>query len=99
MITKEQARDKVTAKIATYGRASTGDEWIILDDHTIERSFGWIFFYTSRLWHETGRLEYAVAGNAPLLVDRVTGELHETGTAHPIETYIRAYEQTGSTRA
>lgn len=57
-----------------------------------EESFGWIFFYDSKEFLETGDFSKAVAGNAPVIIDRTTGELTETGTAHSIEYYIEQYK-------
>lgn len=96
MITKEQARQLVAASVC--GRPDwlpEDDEIIILDEHTIERPWGWVFFHTSRKWHETGDISYALAGNSPLLVERLTGRLIGTGTAMSIEHYIENYERTG----
>lgn len=59
---------------------------------TREADFGWVFFYQSRLHLETGALRHALAGNAPLIVDRDSGDIVTTGTAHPIEYYIAEYE-------
>jgi hypothetical protein len=98
MYTKDQARDLVQREIATHPPAFAGDDWIIIDDATQEFSRGWVFTWTSRLWAETNSFEYAIAGNAPLLVDRETGEVHVTGTAHPVQRYIDAYVTSGSTR-
>jgi hypothetical protein len=43
---------------------------------TREEDFGWAFFYNSKQFVETGDIEWALGGNAPLIVDRSTGELH-----------------------
>ena len=34
-----------------------------------------------------------IAGNAPLIVNKITGNITYTGTAHPIEHYLKEYEQ------
>lgn len=52
-----------------------------------------MFFYNARASLETGDTMAGLAGNAPLIVDRETGEMHETGTAHPVEHYLREYEE------
>ncbi len=70
-----------------------GDGLVINHTHTMEKPYGWIFFYTSRGWLETGDLKFAVAGNAPFLVTRDTGELHVFGTARPVDWYIDEYER------
>lgn len=95
-MTKELARLRVEAEIGASGCGlPEGDSWMILDELTIDRAWGWVFFYTSRTWHETGDFRYAVAGNAPILVERETGLLRITGTARPIGEYIETYERTG----
>lgn len=58
-----------------------------------------MFFYTSRLWKETGEFKYAIAGNAPLLVERETGKILVLGTAMAAEKYLEAYERTGDPHA
>ena len=51
---------------------------------------GWVVFYGA------AEDDVLLAGNAPLLVDAATGELVETGTAHPVEHYVENYLRTGS---
>lgn len=97
MITKEQARQLVAESVC--GRPEwlpDDDEIIILDAHTIEKPWGWVFFYTSKKWHETHEIKYAIAGNAPIVVEKTTGRLTTTGTAMATEHYIENYERTGS---
>ena len=91
--------DPTRASRTLSGKAPLGDELVIIDDATIERPFGWVFFYQSKRYLESGEFEFCLAGNAPLIVDRRTGEVHVTGTARPIETYIAAYESSEHPRA
>lgn len=90
----EEARAAVHAelerKFVTWGRAP--DAFVILDESTRETSWGWVFFYDSRRFAETGDERDAFGGNAPLLVNRTSGEIRSAGTARPIEFYIEAYE-------
>lgn len=58
---------------------------------TQEESFGWVFFYQSKDYMETGNLGSMLAGNAPFIVDNRTGAVHVLGTAHPADVYIREY--------
>ena len=93
MITKEQARLIVENNINKRSfDIPVNDKMIILNDATIEKPWGWVFFYTSKTWHETGDDEYAVAGNTPIIIEKATGRLIETGTAYPVEHYIQEYE-------
>ena len=92
MVTKAEARRMVEARISTWPLLAPGDEVVILDASTRETDFGWVFFYQSRMHLETGALRHALAGNAPLIVDRDSGEIVTTGTAHHIDRYIAEYE-------
>jgi Immunity protein 35 len=65
----------------------------LLEEQTLERPCGWIFFCTSRRFLETGDYRDALAGNAPFIVDRDDGSVHTTGTGRPIEHYVAEYEQ------
>ena len=58
-----------------------------------EESFGWVFFYESKEYIDTGYLSSMLAGNAPFIVDNQAGEVHTLGTAHPAEFYIQEYVQ------
>jgi hypothetical protein len=91
MITLDEARLKIESELQRYGQRSGPEELVILDEHTIERSWGWVFFYTSRGWRD-GDFQYALAGNAPIIVNRLDGTLRHTGTALPVEDYISEYE-------
>ena len=67
----------------------------ILNDITKEYNFGWVFYYNTTKFIETGALEGTLIGNAPLIINKVTGELIKTGTEHPPSTYINNYIKTG----
>jgi hypothetical protein len=96
MITRKRARELVSNQVCgPYGQMPEGDEIIILDEATIEKPWGWVFFYTSKKWHETKDFKYAIAGHSPIIVERTTGKLFITGTAYPIQHYIQNYEQSG----
>jgi hypothetical protein len=51
----------------------------------------WVFFYQSARYLQTRNFLDCVAGNAPILVDRVTGQIHGTGTARSIEHYVAEF--------
>jgi hypothetical protein len=60
--------------------------------HTITKPYGWVFFYQSRSFLETQDERQMLLGNAPIIVDRVNGEVVVTGTAKPVEKYLEEYE-------
>lgn len=92
MISRDEARELVQAEVDKFNQNMDDDELVICDNKTIERDFGWVFIYTSKRFLETGDYQHIPFGNAPIIVDKVDGTLHPTGTNRPVEEYIRAYE-------
>ena len=100
MVTKEQARQLVSAQVCERPDwLPPEDELIIVDESTIERAWGWVFFHTSKRWLETQDIRYALTGNSPIIVERESGRLINTGTAMSIEHYIANYERCGNPNA
>lgn len=90
-LSREGARLQVQLDLQRVsGRRRGWEELVILDRLTIERPWGWVFFYTTRGWLH-GDDRYAIGGNAPYMVNR-DGSMRFAGTARPIEHYIEAYE-------
>ena len=92
MVTREEAQALVEAMVAESDLPD-GDVPVVLEHATIEKSWGWVFFYESRRFLETGDNSSRLAGNAPIIVDARTGIASDTGTAYPIEHYIAEYER------
>jgi hypothetical protein len=67
-------------------------ELVLVEDEIIEKTYGWVFFYTSAEYLKSRDITDAVAGNAPFLVERDAGHVTVFGTAHPISHYIADYE-------
>ena len=66
-ISFEQA--KVLAETIVRARADAiNDEFVIIGNETIDK--GWLFFYNSKEFIETGDYSAALAGNGPIFVDR-----------------------------
>jgi hypothetical protein len=96
MITREEALRLVVEHLGRPDWLPSEDDWVVVEEATIEKPWGWVFFHTSKLWRETGKIQYAVAGNAPLLVEREGGRIIATGTVHPVEHYVANYELHGN---
>jgi hypothetical protein len=90
-LTKTEARQQALSYLRSQ-EAAAGFELVLLDDYTLERAFGWVFFYDSKCHVETGDFRNAVAGNAPIVVTKTDGQVHVTGTAFPIEHYLQKFE-------
>jgi hypothetical protein len=85
---------KLIAEQINFTYPVLGDSLVVLDECTIEKDYGWIFFYESKRWLDSGDLSDRVLGNVPILVDRQTGRLHFFGSDRSIEEYIEEYELT-----
>ena len=72
-------------------KESTEYDLVLLHEHTMEFALGWVFFYQTKEYAETRDITKMVAENAPILIDKNDGSLHITGTASPVEKYIRDY--------
>lgn len=92
MLSKQQAISVVESRLACLHTPPAGDSWIVFSESIEERQSCFIVFWGSRKFHETGELKFAVAGNAPYIVDRVSGLILETGTEFAIGTYIAQFE-------
>lgn len=92
MISFEDAKE-IAARYVSAFEPGAGMELMLIDGATLERDLGWVFFYNSRSFLETGNFRDALVGNAPIIVDRRDAKLYVTGTANPIEDYIRDFEQ------
>jgi len=62
-------------------------------DATTEFNFGWVFYWNSRRFLETGDQRHALQGNSPLLVDRRDGVVHPIGTGYPLHRAIQAFAE------
>lgn len=64
----------------------------------LEYEFGWVFCYDTKEFVERGDPHDAVAGNAPVIIDR-SGKMYVTGTARPLEHYVKEYRRGKRTNA
>ena len=90
MLTFEQARTLAECWVDVVTRSTA----TVVDEATLTRPYGWVFFYQSKKYLETGASREVLAGNAPILVDRFGGEIRLTGTAYPVEHYLAECEKT-----
>ena len=83
-------------ELLTVGAAHREYRLAIDDSQTREEIFGWVFFYNSAEFMATRDLRWALGGNAPLIVDRVSRAVVVTGTARPVDVYLAHYSQHGT---
>lgn len=68
-----------------------GKELQLMKERTQEFEYGWVFFYQSKKYLETGNVYYMLGGNSPFIINRNDASMEVTGTAHPVEKYIKEY--------
>lgn len=90
MIDLAKARIIAMQKLNEIQRSSKM-ELVFLEDFTLPFDYGWVFFYQSKDFVETGDKEKMVGGNAPILIDKYQGVALITGTKKDIKEYIRIY--------
>lgn len=91
MITLDQATQLINDIIDEKNANTDKYTLMILKVETYE--FGWVFYYTSKEYHETKNIRHMLLGNSPYLVDKKDGSIHVTGTAHPTMYYIDKYRK------
>lgn len=93
MITRTEALARVEERINAFDPyRPEGVRLVVIDELTIEKPWGWIFFYNTEAYLRSGNYRDCLAGNAPYIVNQQTGELVETGTAYDLEYYVDQYE-------
>jgi len=67
---------------------------VILEEHTIEKEYGWIFFYDWKRWLETRSYRYKALGNVPIVVEKNDGSIHSLKMSHSsMQDNIKEYEE------
>ena len=72
------------------------DAGFVLDlEPTTYENVGWVYYYQSAKYLETGDFLEMLAGNAPVLIERTTGKIHVLGTANTEGFYIDNFKKFG----
>ena len=78
----------------TWVELVSDGEGAVVDQATLARPYGWVFSWQSKVHLAAKEPQHLLAGNAPIIVDRVDFEVRVTGTAKSLEHYLRQYEAT-----
>ena len=92
MLTKTEALEIVAKKL--HEMDPTGEPCVVIDTHTIEKPFGWVFFYNTKKFVETGISRYRLAGNGPVIVNKHNGLVEFFGGSRPPLEIVAEYEKT-----
>lgn len=69
-----------------------GIEFIFSRYEMEDFDFGIVFYFTSKLWHETGDFKYAIAGNGPFLIEYKTGDIYQLSSGLDLKDGIIEYK-------
>lgn len=94
-MTQEEAM-KIAETYLAAESAEARVEFGIATTKTLEKPVGWVFFYDTKEYLATGNDMKRAVGNAPFIVDRVSGKIDVAGTDRSIAYYISQYERFGS---
>jgi len=89
----EQAKSRILTELDKISDCCPhGTQFVLMEESTIEKSWGWVFFYQNKQFVDAKTMVEQIAANAPFLVNRGTGKLTKTGTAYDLNHYLQAYE-------
>ena len=91
MLIKTEALEIVTKKLQQM--SASADPFVLVEKSTIEKPFGWVFFYNAKRFVETGESRYRLAGNGPVIVNKHNGSVEFFGSAKPPQEIVAEYEQ------
>ncbi|UAY52787.1 YrhB domain-containing protein [Ferruginibacter albus] len=90
MLTLLQAKELADKKLKEIEEISN-IKLAFLENETIAFEYGWIFFYQSESYINSGDFNFMAGGNAPILVDKYNSNVIETGTSRETKYYIEQY--------
>ncbi|WP_084435580.1 YrhB domain-containing protein [Desulfomicrobium escambiense] len=90
MITYEVAREIAIREIASL---NAEHDFVLLEEKTVEREFGWIFFYATHNYLKTMDPQFLVPGTAPIVVHKKDGSIEHLPTSLPPKAAIEHYEK------
>jgi hypothetical protein len=89
MLTPDEA--KALAIRSLPDMSAAGIDLVIVDERTIVKPYGFIFFYNSRQYLETRSFASSISGNGPIVV-RHDGTVDALRSAAPSSQMIAAFE-------
>ena len=89
---KSEALELVSKKLEE--KSCEAVQYAVVEGSTIEKPWGWIFFYQSKKYLETGLFMHRLAGNGPVFVNKETGEMDFFGSVPSLDVLLTDYEKT-----
>jgi hypothetical protein len=92
MIDRHQAEQIAEALIQKESQGSSYPI-VIHREATIEKDYGWIFFYNTEAFLQSEDFDFALVGNVPFVVERATGAVHFLSTSPFFDIALANYEE------
>ena len=93
MISKDNAKHLADEYLIEAHHLDDPNNPIIINDTlTLERPYGWIFFYNSQKYIMTKNPLYAIFGNCPIVIEKETGMMSFLGTALNLSEELEIFE-------
>lgn len=89
-ITKEKGIE-IAKKALT--ELKPGTEFVILEDRTLEKDFGWVFLYSPKAFIETKDPRTLVPGAGPLVVLKADGSTQYLSTSVHPDRAVKEFER------
>ena len=91
VLTKAQALELMSRELQSM--TTPEEPFVVVDSHTIEKPYVWVFFYNTKRFVETGEFSHTLAGNGPGIVNKYDGTVHFFGSSRPTKDWIAEYER------
>jgi hypothetical protein len=93
--------DRATAKLAAlkFINSELTDPEVPLDiveSEPEQTRCAWVFHYNTKRYLETGIFSERLAGNGPVLVNKMSGNIVALGTGRPLDEQLDEYDKTHS---
>ena len=69
---------------------------VVVSESIIEKEYGWVMFYNTEAYLNTGDVRHALSGNGPLIVEKMSGAVVPLGAAEGVDAAIERYEAEAS---
>lgn len=77
---------------SSFGYPTDDDTIVIVSDQTVEKEYGWVFFYNTASFVNGGDVMKALLGNGPILVTR-QGEVIPIPSALGVEEALDKFKK------
>jgi hypothetical protein len=97
MLDLESAKSRILTYLNNQNTI-LNDALAIREDFIIEKEYGWIFSYDSKIFLEAGEFRYRRVGNYPLLIFKDSGEIYPVNNISVLKNLVDSHNKMKSLR-